>query len=102
MAEADPIEVDPFEVDTGECDDEEEDIFGGFHSTKPSFDSRSFLKKRKKPETRTEEGPVCIILRTDKKPIPFNFFNKCQSKWVILSYTYKSIYSLKEFKRNNN
>ena len=35
------------------------------------------LKKRKKADARSQVEPVCIIVRTDKKPIPFNFYNKC-------------------------
>ena len=58
MAEADPIVV-----DTNECDNEEHDLFGGLHSSKPSFESQSFLRKRMKQEGRTEEGPVCILLQ---------------------------------------
>ena len=62
------------------------DLFDGFNHSKPIFKPESFLRKRKKPESRTEEGLVCILVRTDKKPIPFNFYNKCQSKWELLSY----------------
>ena len=43
-------------------------------------------RKRKKPESRTEEDQVCILVRADKKPIPFNFYNKCQAKWNLLSF----------------
>ena len=37
------------------------------------------LKKRKNADARNQEEPVCIIVRTIKKPIPFNFYNKCSN-----------------------
>ena len=52
------------------------DLFIAAHS--------QLLKKRKKADARSQMEPVCIIVRTDKKPIPVNFYNKCQNQWIIL------------------
>ena len=49
-------------------------------------ESHHALRKRKKPESSMDEDQVCILVRADKKPIPFNFYNKCRAKWVLLSY----------------
>ena len=54
------------------------DVFIATHS--------QLLKKRKKADARSQIELVCIIVRTDKKPIPVNFYNKCQNQWIILSY----------------
>ena len=69
----DPLDFSGFQdgVDTG-------DVFIPAHS--------QLLKKRKTADARSQMEPVCIIVRRDKKPIPFNFYNKCQNQWIILSY----------------
>ena len=56
-----------------------------YDSSEGFVEVRATKKKRKKPETTVEEESICIIVRADKKPIPFNFYNKCKSNWPILS-----------------
>ena len=62
-------------------EDQEENLLG--------FKGYDFItnKKRKAPtEHSTEEGILCIIVRMDKIPIPFNFFNNNKLQWKVLKF----------------
>ena len=59
----------------------QEDDLLGFHQGEDPI-----TKKRKAPaENNPEEGILCIIVRMDKKPIAFNFFNNNKQSWKVLS-----------------
>ena len=54
----------------------------------PSTDGSVKHRKRQRLDPTendlTSEDLICIISRKDRKPLPFNFFNKCIGKWKIL------------------
>ena len=62
---------------------EEEDQFGGFNKEDGAI-SLSLAKKRRIHEIIEPEPTLALIVRKDKKQIPFNFINNVSSSWEIL------------------
>ena len=69
----------------------EEDSFGGFNKEDGAI-SLSLAKKRRIHEIIEPEPTLALIVRKDKKQIPFNFINNVSSSWELLkTIDYKSL-----------
>ena len=68
-----------------------EDPFGGFNKEDGAI-SLSLAKKRRIHEIIEPEPSLALIVRKDKKQIPFNLINNVSSSWELLkTIDYKSL-----------
>ena len=69
----------------------EDEQFGGFNKEDGAI-SLSIAKKRRIHEIIEPEPALALIVRKDKKQLPFNFINNVSSSWEILkSIDFKSL-----------